>query len=114
MSTESALTPDRIEPLTGVYRNGLPDDTVPFWFPCCVDDECGGFMVARNRDDSLLDDDKGVWQQGRATPSSTVVTINPRVFGVERRKVSTTCGMPSRVTTRPMQICLQSDRLSRE
>ena len=67
MSSERVLNDDRIEPLIGAYRDGLLKDTLPFWFPRCVDEECGGFLIARNRDGSLLDDDKGVWQQGRAT-----------------------------------------------
>ncbi len=57
---------DRIEQLAAGYRDGLLDDTLPFWFPRCVDEEFGGYLVARDRDGSLIDDDKGVWQQGRA------------------------------------------------
>ena len=50
-----------------VYRDGLLNDTLPFWFPRCVDEDHGGFLLARDRDGSLLDDDKGMWQQCRAT-----------------------------------------------
>ena len=67
MSADSILSTDRIEQLIHVYRNGLLEDTLAFWFPRCVDEQHGGFMVARNRDGSLLDDDKGGWQQCRAT-----------------------------------------------
>lgn len=61
------MKPERAQELIAVYRDGLLGDTLPFWFPRCVDQQCGGFLVARDRDGSLLDDDKGVWQQGRAT-----------------------------------------------
>jgi N-acylglucosamine 2-epimerase len=57
----------RIDQLIAVYRDGLLNDTLPFWLPRCVDRESGGFMIARDRDGTLLDTDKGVWQQGRFT-----------------------------------------------
>jgi len=57
---------ERIEKLLNVYRDGLLDDTLPFWFPGCIDTEHGGFMTARNRDGAIIDTDKCVWQQGRA------------------------------------------------
>jgi len=47
------------------YREGLLNDTLPFWFPTCIDSEYGGFLLARDRDGHLLDSDKGVWQQAR-------------------------------------------------
>ena len=47
------------------YRRGLLDDTLPFWLPGCVDLEHGGYLTCRDRDGTLLDDDKSVWQQGR-------------------------------------------------
>jgi len=53
--------------LISVYRDGLLEDTLPFWLPRCVDEEQGGFMIARDRDGSLLDADKGMWQQCRFT-----------------------------------------------
>ena len=49
------------------YRDGLLKDTLPFWLPRCVDKEQGGFMTARDQDGSLLDTDKGMWQQCRFT-----------------------------------------------
>ena len=57
----------RIDELLSVYRDGLFNDTLPFWLDHCVDRECGGFMMSLNRDGTLLDSDKGVWQQGRFT-----------------------------------------------
>lgn len=49
------------------YTDQLLKDTVPFWFPRSVDPEYGGFLLMRDADGSLLDDDKAVWIQGRAT-----------------------------------------------
>jgi N-acylglucosamine 2-epimerase len=49
------------------YRNQLLNDTIPFWFPKSIDEEYGGFLLMRERNGSLLDDDKAVWIQGRAT-----------------------------------------------
>ena len=67
--------------LLAVYRDGLLDDTLPFWWPRCVDDEHGGFLLARDRDGSLLDTDKGMWQQCRSTwlLATLCNTIEPRV-----------------------------------
>ena len=52
--------------LLAVYCDGLLNDTLPFCWPRCVDEEHGGFMLARDRDGSLLDTDKGISQQCRA------------------------------------------------
>jgi N-acylglucosamine 2-epimerase len=49
------------------YQNQLLNDTIPFWFPKSIDEEFGGFLLMRDQDGSLLDDDKAVWIQGRAT-----------------------------------------------
>lgn len=49
------------------YKHQLLEDTVPFWFPRSIDKEHGGFLLYRDADGSLLDDDKAVWIQGRAT-----------------------------------------------
>ena len=56
-----------IKKLEGFYKNQLLNDTIPFWFPKSIDEEFGGFLLMRDRDGSLLDDDKAVWIQGRAT-----------------------------------------------
>ncbi|MEZ5324916.1 MAG: AGE family epimerase/isomerase [Verrucomicrobiales bacterium] len=47
------------------YRTTLLGDTLPFWLPRAVDQEHGGYLIFRDRDGSLVDDDKSVWQQGR-------------------------------------------------
>ena len=53
--------------LTKLYRDGLLNDTLPFWLNHGVDEEFGGVMCSLDRDGSLLDTDKGIWQQGRFT-----------------------------------------------
>ncbi|RIK87442.1 MAG: N-acylglucosamine 2-epimerase [Planctomycetota bacterium] len=58
---------DRVDELIGVYRDGLLDDVLPFWITHGVDREYGGVMTSLNRDGSIVDTDKGVWQQGRST-----------------------------------------------
>ena len=77
--------------LLAVYRDGLLDDTLPFWWPRCVDDEHGGFLLARDRDGSLLDTDKGMWQQCRATWLLATLnnTVEPRAEWLDWAK----CGL---------------------
>lgn len=53
--------------LKDFYSNQLLNNTVPFWFPRSFDEEYGGFLLMRDADGSLIDDDKAVWIQGRAT-----------------------------------------------
>jgi len=48
------------------YTNQLLHDTVPFWFPRSVDEQYGGYLLMRDQDGTLIDDDKAVWIQGRA------------------------------------------------
>ncbi|MEZ4658172.1 MAG: AGE family epimerase/isomerase [Caldilineaceae bacterium] len=64
-NSSEILTPQRMDKLLAVYRDGLLHDTLPFWFPRCVDREHGGFFTAFDRDGTLVDDDKGMWAQGR-------------------------------------------------
>ncbi|MGX5817726.1 AGE family epimerase/isomerase [Chitinophaga lutea] len=56
-----------LETLRDFYAGQLLNDTVPFWFPRSFDREHGGFLLMRDADGQLLDDDKAVWIQGRAT-----------------------------------------------
>jgi N-acylglucosamine 2-epimerase len=72
--TDNQLTPltigysgDDLVALKDFYSNQLLNDTVPFWFPRSFDQEHGGFLLMRDADGSLIDDDKAVWIQGRAT-----------------------------------------------
>lgn len=60
-------TTEDLKKLYEFYRNQLLNDTVPFWFPRSFDKEHGGFLLMRDADSSLIDDDKAVWIQGRAT-----------------------------------------------
>ena len=62
-----AYTQEELEALHHFYRKQLLEDTVPFWFPRSYDSEYGGFLLMRDADGSLIDDDKAVWIQGRAT-----------------------------------------------
>lgn len=50
-----------------IYKNGLLDNIIPFWIKNSVDHEYGGFMFCLDRDGSVIDTDKGVWQTGRFT-----------------------------------------------
>jgi len=61
-----AYTQKDIEALHSFYSNQLLNDTVPFWFPRSFDKEYGGYLLMRDADGSLIDDDKAVWIQGRA------------------------------------------------
>ena len=58
-------SPSELNDLENAYSETLIDETIPFWLPRSVDEEFGGYLIARDRDGSLVDDDKSVWQQGR-------------------------------------------------
>lgn len=58
---------EALEGLKNFYQKQLLDSTVPFWFPRSFDSTCGGFLLMRDADGSLIDDDKAVWIQARAT-----------------------------------------------
>src|SRR6056297_169568 len=49
------------------YRDGLLGDVLPFWTRHCVDRDHGGFMMSLDRDGTIIDTDKSVWQQCRFT-----------------------------------------------
>jgi N-acylglucosamine 2-epimerase len=61
------LDATRIDQLISTYRDGLLGDTLPFWIEHGVDREFGGVMTSLGRDGTVIDTDKGVWQQGRFT-----------------------------------------------
>ena len=61
------LNDQRRADLAATYRDGLLEDVVPFWTKHSVDREHGGFMTCVDQDGTVIDTDKGVWQQGRAT-----------------------------------------------
>ena len=56
----------RADELITLYRDTLLDDVVPFWTRHAIDREYGGYTMCLDRDGTLIDTDKGVWQQGRA------------------------------------------------
>ena len=60
-----SYTNQDLETLTAEYRAALVDEILPFWLPRAVDEEHGGYLISRDRDGTLVDDDKSVWQQGR-------------------------------------------------
>ncbi|MEZ4700219.1 MAG: AGE family epimerase/isomerase [Rhodothermales bacterium] len=61
------MTPAHRQQLYETYQRGLLDDTLPFWIRHGVDREAGGFLIALDRDGTVLDTDKGMWPQGRFT-----------------------------------------------
>ena len=75
-----SYTTTDIEQLKLFYEHQLLADTVPFWFPRSVDEEYGGYLLMRDQDGSLLDDDKAVWIQGRAAwlLSTLYNTVEPK------------------------------------
>ena len=56
-----------IEEYTKIYKEGLLENIIPFWTKHCVDNEDGGFTFCLDRDGTVIDTDKGVWQTGRFT-----------------------------------------------
>ena len=58
---------DRIEALMRLHRDGLLEDTVPFWMKHTIDHEYGGFLNYLDRDGAVLCTDKPVWVLGRFT-----------------------------------------------
>ena len=61
-----SYTQEELKSLRDFYKSQLLNDTVPFWFPRSVDKEHGGYLLMRDADGTLIDDDKAVWIQGRA------------------------------------------------
>ncbi len=55
----------RYDHLLTTYRDGLLQDTVPFWVPRAIDKEFGGYTTLRLQNGDLLDTDKSIWFQGR-------------------------------------------------
>jgi N-acylglucosamine 2-epimerase len=59
------MNAERLRYLRDVYRDGLLNDTLPFWLQHAIDRECGGYFIALDQDGSVLQTDKPVWVQGR-------------------------------------------------
>ena len=56
---------DRMSQLATIYRDGLLNDTIPWWQTRFLDKEHGGYLTYRDADGSLLSTDKPVWVLGR-------------------------------------------------
>ncbi len=84
-----SYTNDQLVLLHQFYSNQLLNDTVPFWFPRSFDMEHGGFLLMRDADGTLIDDDKAVWIQGRATwlLSTMYNTIEKKAEWLEGAKI---------------------------
>lgn len=59
------MSPDEQRRLLEVYRDGLLQDTLPFWIPRAIDRECGGYLTSLDQDGTVIQTDKPVWVQGR-------------------------------------------------
>ena len=77
-----------LEYLHTFYKKQLLGNTLPFWFPQSFDGEHGGYLFMRDRDGSLLDDDKSVWFHGRAAwlLATLYNTVEPRQEWLEGAK----------------------------
>jgi N-acylglucosamine 2-epimerase len=75
-----AYTDQDLTTLSAEYRSTLVDEVLPFWLPRSIDAEHGGYLIARDRDGTLVDDDKSVWQQGRFSwlLATLYNTVEPR------------------------------------
>ncbi|HLO82316.1 MAG TPA: AGE family epimerase/isomerase [Chitinophagaceae bacterium] len=71
------------------YSSQLLEDTIPFWFPRSYDLKYGGYLLMRDADGSLIDDDKAVWIQGRAVwvLSTLYNTVEQRAEWLEGAKL---------------------------
>jgi N-acylglucosamine 2-epimerase len=80
-----------LQNLKEFYQNQLLLDTIPFWFPRSIDTQFGGFLLMRDHDGSLIDDDKAVWIQGRASwlLATLYATVEPKKEWLEGAK----CGV---------------------
>jgi len=55
----------RKEELIATYRDGLLNDTLPFWLQHAPDRECGGYLNFLDADGSVVSTDKPMWPTGR-------------------------------------------------
>lgn len=60
------FTPLRLAELRTTYRQGLLEQTIPFWLRHGLDHEHGGLLTGLGEAGALLDSDKAIWLQGRA------------------------------------------------
>ena len=71
--------------LLATYRDGLLQDTLPFWMKHCIDREHGGFCFALDRDGTPLSADKFLWLHGRFVwlLSTLYQTVEPKAEWLE-------------------------------
>ena len=88
MSNNTTLVQNSPEKLLQIYRDGLLNDTLPFWITHCIDREQGGFLFCLDRDGAVIDTDKGMWHQGRFTwtLANLYNTVEPREEWLELAK----------------------------
>ncbi|KAH3745155.1 N-acylglucosamine 2-epimerase [Pelomyxa schiedti] len=79
------LTEEGRRRLLTTYREGLQCDVLPFWVSHGVDREMGGFWTAVDDKGNLVDTDKSVWFQGRATWMFATVYLTESTAAVEER-----------------------------
>ncbi len=74
------MLPDSLPVFLSTYRDGLLNDTVPFWLEHAIDREYGGYFNALDRDGAILQTDKAVWIQARFAwlLSTLYSTVEPR------------------------------------
>ena len=56
-----------IQHYLNTYKTGLLENIIPFWIKHSLDWEDGGFLFCVDRDGTVIDTDKGIWQTGRFT-----------------------------------------------
>jgi len=61
------MTNQGVEHFISIYKDQLLHNILPFWLRHSIDKKNGGFIFSLDRDGSIVDTDKGVWQHGRFT-----------------------------------------------
>ena len=56
------MNTDRIESLIATYRDGLLNDTLPFWIEHGVDQQFGGVMTSLDQDGTIVDTDNPLYE----------------------------------------------------
>jgi N-acylglucosamine 2-epimerase len=64
-SSSELFDKDRHAELLNSYRDGLLNNVLPFWIQYAIDRECGGYLTGLDFDGTIVDTDKGLWQQAR-------------------------------------------------
>ena len=75
-----------LQELKQFYQSKLLEECVPFWLQNGVDKKHGGFFTSLNRDGTVIDTDKAVWQQGRFTWLLGELFNDPRFAECEGRE----------------------------